>query len=298
MKTKRNKISRKQLKETSKYYILGLYNRFDEDHLWIMSASIAFNLIICSIPFTLILVSIFGFYLGDQDVPAKINLYLNQIVGITPELKSKITDLLIKALNQISKNSTITVIIGVGGILWTTSGLFSTIRDVLNRIFKRRILPSYIMGKLKDMGMVLLVTVLFLLSFATTFIISIAKKIDESYFENQYLDFGIFIEYVLPVLLGLIFTFIMFYIIYELVPHGDMDNKVVFVSSVTSTLLYEALKNLFMLYLIYFSNYQAVYGAYAAIVAVIFWLYYSSLTFVVGAEIGQLYQERKILNIK
>jgi membrane protein len=295
---KRKKIDRKILKESSKYYILGLYNRFDEDHLWIMSASIAFNLIICSIPFTLIIVSIFGFYLGDQDVPAKINLYLNQVVGITPELRIKITDMLITALNQISKNSTMTAIIGVGGILWTTSGLFSTIRDVLNRIYRRRLLPSYIMGKLKDIGMVLLVTLMFLLSFATTFIISIAKKIDESYFENKYVDFGIFIEYVLPVLLGLLFTFIMFYVIYELVPHGDMDNKVVLVSSFSSTILYETLKNIFILYLVYFSNYQAVYGAYAAIVAIIFWLYYSSLTFVVGAEIGQLFQERKILNKK
>jgi membrane protein len=87
----------------------------------------------------------------------------------------------------------------------------------------------------------------------------------------------------------------MFFIIYKLVPHGKINNKVVLTSAVTSTISWELLKVIFTIYLIHFSNFTAVYGAYAALVAVIFWIYYSSFTFVLGAEIGQLYTERKLL---
>jgi len=37
-----------------------------------------------------------------------------------------------------------------------------------------------------------------------------------------------------------------------------------------------------------------IYGTYALIVVVAFWIYYSSILFLVGAEIGQLYRERRI----
>ena len=89
----------------------------------------------------------------------------------------------------------------------------------------------------------------------------------------------------------------MFYTIYKLVPHGNINNKVVLISSISSTLLWEMLKFAFTMYLVNFSNFAAVYGAYGAIVAVIFWIYYSSTTFVIGAEIGQLYHEKKLLKI-
>jgi membrane protein len=87
----------------------------------------------------------------------------------------------------------------------------------------------------------------------------------------------------------------MFYLIFKLVPQGFVNQKVALISSITAAILSESIKFLFLIYMISFANYQRVYGAYAAIVAVIFWLYYSSLTFVIGAETGQLYKEKKLI---
>ena len=87
----------------------------------------------------------------------------------------------------------------------------------------------------------------------------------------------------------------MFYLIFKLVPQGFVNQKVAVISSITAAVLSESIKFLFLFYLISFANYQKVYGAYAAAVAVIFWLYYSSLTFVIGAEAGQLYKEKKLI---
>ena len=288
------KFDRKAFFNGLKYYVKGIYDKFDEDHIWIQSAGIAFYILICAIPFTLILFSIFGIYLSSENATTAIDKYLNAIVGITPELKLKIKDVILNRMDEISSNKALTAIIGTLGILWTASGLFSTIRDVLNKIYKINLEVFYVWGKLKDIGMVFIVIVLFLLSFTSTAIISILKTIDDKFFFNTLFSFGI-MDNIATIVIGLMFTFLMFYTIYKLVPHGRISTRVVIVSSVSSTLMWEILKFLFTFYLVHFSNLTAVYGAYAAIAAVIFWVYYSSTTFVLGAEIGQLYHEKKLL---
>ncbi len=277
-----------------KYYAIGFYNKFDEDHVWIMSASIAFNIVICSIPITLILFSVLGIYLNRNDAQEYLNTALKNIVGITPEFQTKISNVILGAIDELSSNSTLTAIIGSIGILWTASGLFSTLRDVLNRIYKTRSDTFYLWAKLRDIGMVFLILTVFVLSFSSTFILSIFEAIDKSFFGDTILKLG-FTSSLLTHIIGLIFTFIMFYLIFKLVPQGFVSQKVALISSITASVLYEALKYLFIVYLVSFANYQRVYGAYAAIVAVIFWLYYSSLTFVIGAETGQLYKEKKLI---
>lgn len=293
VKKKRFDISK--IYSEAKYYALGFYRKFDEDHVWIMSASIAFNIIICIIPITLILFSILGIYLQKDGAQEYLNRSLNNVVGITPELKLKISTLVSGAIDELSNNSLLTAIIGSIGILWTSSGLFSTLRDVLNRIYKTRSDTFYLWVKLRDIGMVFLILTVFVLSFSTTFILSIFEAIDKSFFGDVLLQLG-FVSSLLTHFIGLIFTFIMFYLIFKLVPQGYVSQKVALISSLTAAVLYEALKYLFIFYLVSFANYQRVYGTYAAIVAVIFWLYYSSLTFVIGAETGQLYKEKKLIS--
>ena len=287
-------VTFRKIYEELKYYAVGFYNKFDEDHVWIMSASIAFNIIICIIPITLILTSILGIYLQREGAEVYLNDALNKAVGLTPEFKVKIMNLILGAIDELSNNSTLTAIIGSIGILWTASGLFSTIRDVLNRIYKTRSDTFYLWAKLRDIGMVFLILVAFLLSFSSTFILSIFQAIDKSFFGDAILNLG-FTSTLLTHFIGLIFTFIMFYLIFKLVPQGFVSQKVALISSITAAILYETLKYIFIFYLVSFANYQRVYGAYAAIVAVIFWLYYSSFTFVIGAEMGQLYKEKKLI---
>ncbi|RPI13046.1 MAG: YihY/virulence factor BrkB family protein [Ignavibacteriae bacterium] len=287
-------FNRKKFFEDLKYYSLGLYNKFDDDHIWIMSSGVAFNMLICAIPFTLILFSILGAYFSSENNSSTIDSFLNTALGLSPDMKIRIKQIILSKVDEISANRTITAIIGIGGIIWTASGLFSTIRSVLNRIYKAHLEIFYLWGKLKDIGMVFLSTLLFILSFASTTIISIMKAIDNSFFGNTLFGFG-FIENLVTYVLGFLFSFLMFYVIYRLVPHGKINAKVVLISSLSSTILWESLKLIFTAYLVNFSDFTAVYGAYAAVVASIFWIYYSSVTFVIGAEIGQLYMEKRLL---
>lgn len=288
------RFDRKETYKEIKYYIVGLYNKFDEDHVWVLSSGIAFNIVICAIPFTLILLSVLGLYLNSETTAEKINAYLNHSLGMPPEIRQKAMSIIQGRTAEISNNITLTAIIGGIGILWTASGLFSTIRDVLNRVYKTKLEVFYVWGKLKDIGMVFFVLLFFVLSFASTIIISIIRTLDKSFLGGLIHQYSV-LRHLIGFGIGLIFSFIMFYLIYKLVPNGKVNTKIALISAITGAFLWEVLKTLFTVYLVNFANYAAIYGTYAAIVALIFWIYYSSFVFVLGAEAGQLYNEKILL---
>ena len=59
-----------------------------------------------------------------------------------------------------------------------------------------------------------------------------------------------------------------------------------------AAIFFEALKYLFAVYVLKIANYSKIYGAYATIVISIFYIYYISVIFVIGAELGSIYYER------
>ena len=277
-----------------KFYAVGLYNKFDEDHVWVLSSSIAFNIVICAIPFTLIVLSILGLYLNSEATAQRIDIYLNHTLGLPPEIRQKAMAIISSRTSEISENITWTAIIGGIGILWTASSLFSVMRDVLNRVFKTKLQVFYVWGKLKDISMVFSVFLFFILSFASTLIVSIIRQVDQNFLNGFIHDYPI-LQKIIGFTLAYIFSFVMFYLIYKLVPNGKINTKIALISAGVGAFLWEVLKNLFTYYLLNFANYTAVYGTYAAIVALIFWIYYSSFVFVVGAEVGQIYNEKKLI---
>jgi membrane protein len=79
---------------------------------------------------------------------------------------------------------------------------------------------------------------------------------------------------------------------YWLIPHGKLKWSVIFVSALSASLLWEVAKQLFGLYISNIVTLNRIYGTYALFVIVGFWIYYTSIVFILGAEIGQLYRER------
>src|SRR5688572_30758346 len=104
--------------------------RFDMDHVWIMASGVAFNFLLCIVPFLLILFTILGLYLDSSITVEKLNENLNSLLPLPVEMRNKITGELLDRIRELSTNTLITGIIGVVGMLWTVSGLFSAFRDV------------------------------------------------------------------------------------------------------------------------------------------------------------------------
>ena len=98
-------------------------------------------------------------------------------------------------------------------------------------------------------------------------------------------------------LLGLSFliVFAFFYVCYRFVPYARPGRKVPAVGALWAAIFWEIAKRVFGYYLYHFASFEKIYGAYTFVVVLAFWIYYSSVMLIVGAEIGQLYRERVAL---
>jgi membrane protein len=86
----------------------------------------------------------------------------------------------------------------------------------------------------------------------------------------------------------------VFSLLYHWVPIIKIKKRAVVVGAIWAAILWELAKEVFGYYLYHFATYGKVYGAYALIVVIAFWLYYSATVFVFGAVIAKLYHNRLV----
>jgi membrane protein len=84
----------------------------------------------------------------------------------------------------------------------------------------------------------------------------------------------------------------MFYILYRYMTDSKPPKAAAVISTVTTTVLWIVSGKIFSVYLTNFSGISTVYGPYAFLLVLLIWIYYSSLIFVFGGIVGQVYWER------
>ena len=277
------------------FYLKTLYDKFDKDHAWTLASGISFNYILALFPFGLIVFTIIGIYLQNSNAVQSIIVELSSLEFIPKEFREKVIFQLFERSNELIKNTWITGIIGAGGLFWTMSGLFASMRDVLNRVYDNVEDASFIVGKLKDFMLVIINLILFIITlFITSFrqilyyydLELFGSRFDISYFDS-YLAFGI----------SIFVTFLLHVILYRFVPNFRIPFKALMFSSIIATILFELSKFGFTLYVLKFSNYSKIYGAYTAIFLIFLFIYVISVVFVIGCEMGNAYLKRNKLQI-
>ncbi|MEO6693974.1 MAG: YihY/virulence factor BrkB family protein, partial [Ignavibacteria bacterium] len=232
----------KELKvyKTFYYYIDKLLDKFDNDHIWIMSSGISFNMLICLIPFFLILLTVLGIYLDSETVQIRLIGYLNSMIPLPGQYKDRFIFELMDKTTELTANTFLTGVIGLGGLFWTVSGLFSAMREVLRKVFRVRTELNYFIGKLRDFLLVIISVVLFLLSMVISSSVQVVEIYSQGIF-GEYITLTVF-QKIVPILLGLIVSFGLFYVLYAYVPHWKFNKRVVVFSSVIGAIFFEALK--------------------------------------------------------
>jgi membrane protein len=281
---------------TLKYYLMGLFNKIDEHHIFLISSGLAFSIFICIIPFTLILFAILGNILDSGSIRLQIYSFIDNLIPYD-EYANYVKNIISSKLFEVIHFKNTAGMVGGFGLLFTASGLFSSMRTILNRIFGVAKDLNFFFGLLKDFAMVFLVTIFFFFAIIGFPIVEVVIKSATSL---RFL--GLFsLSYLQKLLwdsISFALIFLTFWLIYYIVPIKKMDRKVVLFSAFWATFLWQAAKIIFGIYVYHFATFGKIYGAYALIAVVAFWIYYSSIIFVTGAEMGLLFQERNIKQAK
>ncbi len=114
---------------TKLHFVWKALKKFDDDHGFFLSSGITFNPLICLVSLILLLLSLAGIYLyGDREVLDHIRRYFENAV---PTLDPKV----MKNIFRIIRDRKIVGILGVGGLIWTSTWVFGSLRIALNIVF-------------------------------------------------------------------------------------------------------------------------------------------------------------------
>ncbi|MGE5364281.1 MAG: YihY/virulence factor BrkB family protein [Bacteroidota bacterium] len=283
----------KEVRDFFKHYAGGLYKRLDEHHIFLYGGGLAFSLFVCIIPFVLIIFSILGSILEMASVEQQVITFIYTIIPYK-EYAEHAQKILFSRIEEVIEYKAIAGYIGGFGLLFAASGLFSSMRTILNKIFAGTPDKHAVIGKLRDFGMVIIVILFVLMATIILPAINIIKNTAGQIRFLRFLQFS-FVEHFLITFLSFLLIFLFFYVFYAFIPYAKLGSKIPALSAFWAAVLWELAKRLFEYYITHLATFNKIYGTYAFMVVLAFWIYYACILFILGAEIGQLYRERLAL---
>lgn len=273
-----------------KHYFGGLYDRTDKHHVFLLSGGLAFSLFTCIIPLVLIIFWILGNFLSSEEVELQ---FINLINTVIPydEYAEFTRQIIFRRVYEIVEFKNTAGLIGFVGLFFAASGFFSSMRTVLNKIFGTDTDINFFLGKLRDFLFIWLAILLFFFSTLALPILEVLRKISQSTSYLQIFNHPFF-QQIYTILISFILILILMYLFYRVIPIKKIRRSSALVGAAWSSVLWVAAKILFGYYITNFQTWGRIYGTYTLLIVVAFWIYYTAAVFIIGAEIGKLFDER------
>jgi membrane protein len=255
--------------------------KFDNDHGFFLSSGITFSFLICLVPILLLLLALLGTYLyRDQEVLSYLRHYMeNAFPSLDPRIMRNIL--------RIIRDRKIVGVLGIGGLVWTSTWVFSSLRTALNIVFQVNKGQSILRGKAVDLLMILLAGIFLLISMVLTSSINIVQ----GYRFSPSLDMMPFIRFILKYVIPFFFTFWMCFLIYKIIPNKKIYFKPALQAALFTSLFWEVAKHLFGWYILHLGRFSMVYGSLSTLAIFFLWVYYSSMILLLGGEVAFLLEK-------
>lgn len=260
----------------------------DRRHIYLLASGIAFNQLLCLIPFVLMTISIISNFIDSEAVKQAVGSWLTQVLPSGVSASPVVSDVIVE-LGTVFNYSTLAGWIAGCILMWTASALFSSMRSGLNAIFHIPTPRIFLWYRLKDMALTMVLV--------TLLSASVVMSPLTSFMQNAGL--GLIPDDWRPWVLGwtvrvltIVVTFITFLAIYRIVPNKRLPWPIIWMSTVMAVVFWEVARVLFTWYVTHSQNLGRFYGGYVVLASLALWLYYSSLVFLLCAEIAQFIYHR------
>ncbi len=258
-----------------------LLSSFLKHDVLTLGAALAFYTTLALAPLMIIFVSLAGL-LGDE-IKSKLLVNVHELLG---ENAAQAIQLIISNAENSPDTGTITGLVSILILIFSSSVIFSQIQTSLNIIFETPPqsdlnFVSWIEAKILSMGLVLAFLFLSMVSLALS--IAISVLVDTSN--------GMVWE-LINILLSYITFCALFALIYKYVSNANLAWSQLIKGGMLTSFFFMIGKSLIGLYLGN-SAVASAYGAAGSLVVFLMWVYYSSLVVFIGAELTHVWYPAK-----
>ena len=259
-----------------------------------LAGGIAFNNLLAAVPFVLLLVWGLATLLNASSAEANevVVRYLDRLLPSHVETPDAGTHKLISDILTTHQSLGLWSAIG---FIWFSTRLFGSLRTVLASVFDIESERGIIQGKLFDIKITVLSTILITSYTLISTYVLVATKSSVQVLE----ELGIRSDVMSQArawgthLMASAILAVMFFSLYKFLPVRRVRTKAAWVAAIFTTVMFEAAKLVFAIYVSSFNPGSLYAGTVAAVVVVVFWVYYAALIFILGGEVGQVFELRR-----
>ena len=257
---------------------------FFKDDGPLLAGSISYFFVMALIPFSFLIIAIFGYFLGENR--EFYEFLLNKLLNLFPKATYSITEELGKIITFKRIGLFTLLIYGV-----FSYQLYSAVERALNIIFKIKVKRSILISVLLSISLVTLMIIFLIISFGATSVISMIKFLDQ-FFPGLVISWisGFLIAFVIPLILIILTTTAL----YILLPKRRVLFGHALLGGLFTAVFIEAAKHIFTFYVaskLY--RLGAVYGPISAFMTFLMWVFYAVSIFLIGAEVVHNLGERR-----
>jgi membrane protein len=259
---------------------------FFQDNGLFLAMGLAYNLLLYFIPLTLLLISVLGYTVFDSE---RAMMAVQSVVRqFLPESEQEF----VQNLAAIVADRGLLGVIGFVLFIFFSSTLFGSVRHVLNIIFKTEGRRGFLQGLGRDFLVMSLTAFLAVLTMGMAALLTLARTVGR---EHLPLLGPVLEPFWLAAakLLTLVFLASLFYGFYRFAPARTLHRSALLIASLSGTFLFELARWGFAWYVAFAQESPPLYGALGGLIFFFFWLYYASVAFVLGAEIGHAYEQAR-----
>ena len=246
-----------------------------------VAGAIAFYTLFSLFPLVLATISIWGFLLGPEMEQTELARRIAEVIPVSREFIGE-------TVQGVASARAITGAASVLGLLWASSAAFGAIRKGINAAWGIRRTRPFLQERLMDVGLVLGGGLLMILIMLITPMLTFLQETTVYVAPDADLDqlFRVVSVVVSPVL-----SFATFLILYRYLPNAKVAFKDVWLGALAASVAFEGAKWAFLWYVTKFPVYNIVYGSVGAVMALLTWVYVSSIILLFGALVTSRYAE-------
>lgn len=247
-----------------------------------MAAAISCYVYLSAVPVLIISVAVWGYLLGSPHEAQ--NVVMGYLHNFAPSFAADQSNAINGLVADLVKFRGTATWVGMLGLLWAGTGLITALDKAVNHVFGIPGFRGMAKERLLAVALLPVLTFLFGLSVAGTSLVKAVERYGPGYEwmkPTQWPVFWVFDSYIIPLLI----TIAAFALLYKVLPRRRVPWKAAMIGAVAAGIIWEAIKQVFSYYVSLFPFYSRIYGSLGGIILWMFWVNWSCMVIVLGAEI-------------